>query len=65
MAGPADAAGIWALPASGGSPRLLVRFDDPDRPPARTNFATDGQRLYFTVANRQSDIWLMSVEARP
>ena len=52
-------ASIWTIPAGGGTPRLLVRFDDPVRPSPRAEFATDGKRLYFTVAARESDIWQM------
>ena len=52
---------IWSVPASGGTPRLLVRFDDPSRPSGRQEFTTDGKRLYFTVDNRQSDISVMDV----
>jgi Tol biopolymer transport system component/DNA-binding SARP family transcriptional activator len=52
-------ASIWTIPAGGGTPRLLVRFDDPVRPSPRAEFATDGKRLYFTVAERESDIWQM------
>lgn len=53
--------GIWAMPAAGGAPRLLVRFDDATRPSGRQEFATDGKRLYFTVDNRLSDIWVTEV----
>ena len=52
---------FWAVPAAGGAPRLLVRFDDPSRPSGRQEFTTDGKRLYFTVDNRQSDISVMDV----
>ena len=52
---------IWAVPASGGTPRLLIRFDDPARPSNRREFATDGKRLYFTIAQPESDIWLMEL----
>jgi Tol biopolymer transport system component/DNA-binding SARP family transcriptional activator len=52
-------ASIWTIAAGGGTPRLLVRFDDPVRPSPRAEFATDGKRLYFTVAERESDIWQM------
>jgi hypothetical protein len=31
-------------------------------PSSRQEFATDGERLYFTIDNRQSDIWVMAVE---
>ncbi|MBI4520145.1 MAG: PD40 domain-containing protein, partial [Gemmatimonadetes bacterium] len=52
----------FAVPATGGTPRPLVRFDDPTRPSGRPEFATDGTYLYFTIDNRQADIWVMSVE---
>jgi len=49
---------IWSIPASGGTPRLLVKFDDPLRPSNRTAFCTDGSRFYFTISKQESDIWL-------
>jgi Tol biopolymer transport system component len=55
-------ASIWTIPASGGTARLLVRFDDAARPSPRAEFATEGKRLYFTVAERESDIWQMTLE---
>lgn len=48
----------------GGIPRLLVRFDDPTRPSSRAEFATDGKRFYFTVQERESDIWRMELVGR-
>ncbi len=57
-------ASFWAIPAQGGKPRLLVRFDDPAFGSARQEFATDGKRLYFTVTDRQSDITVMEVRPR-
>ncbi len=55
---------IWSVPASGGAPRLLIRFGDPSKPSARREFATDGKRLYFTVAEPQSDVWLMTLREK-
>jgi Tol biopolymer transport system component len=62
-----DAAGrssLWSVPATGGTPKLLVRFDDPARPSSRPEFTTDGKRFFFTIGNRQSDIWAMELRAR-
>jgi Tol biopolymer transport system component len=59
-----DAAGrstIWSVPATGGIPKILVRFDDPTRPSSRPEFTTDGKRLFFTIGNRQIDIWVMEL----
>ncbi len=55
---------IWAIPAAGGTPRLLVQFDDPYRQSHRPEFATDGGRLYFTLSARDSDIWTMEFLSR-
>ena len=57
----AHGAGIWAVPRSGGAPRLVVRFDDPTRQWHRFGFIQRGGRFYFTLGDRQSDIWMSEV----
>jgi serine/threonine-protein kinase len=52
---------IWAVTVDGGQPRLLVTFDDPMRRSLRREFATDGRRFYFTIANDESDLWAMQL----
>ncbi|MFL5447702.1 MAG: protein kinase domain-containing protein, partial [Gemmatimonadales bacterium] len=59
---PAERATIWSVPVGGGSPRLLVRFDDPTREWHRFGFKTRRGRFYFTVGDRQSDLWMADVE---
>jgi len=59
---PDGRASFWKVPVAGGPARLLVRFDDPDRPSGRQEFATDGRRLYFTIDARESDVWVMAIE---
>jgi Tol biopolymer transport system component len=54
-------ASIWSVPAAGGTPQLLVRLDDPKRQSPRPEFATGGQRFYFTIAERVSDVWTMEL----
>jgi hypothetical protein len=54
---PGDRATIWAVARTGGAPRLLVRFDDPTREWHRFGFRARAARFYFTVGDRQSDIW--------
>jgi Tol biopolymer transport system component/serine/threonine protein kinase len=56
--------GIWALPAPGGTPRLLIRFDDPVRQSSRPEFTSDGNRLFFTLTEREADIWEMELNSR-
>jgi Tol biopolymer transport system component len=57
----ADAAahnGVWSLRVSGGGPRLAIRFDDASRSSDRADFSVDATRFYFTVDDRQSDVWV-------
>lgn len=57
-------ASFWSIPAAGGRPRLLVRFDDPTWSSNRFDFASDGRRFYFTIEDRQSDVWVAEVARR-
>jgi Tol biopolymer transport system component len=61
---PEGRASFWSIPVTGGCPRLLARFDDPARASNRFDFASDGRRFYFTVEDRQSDIWVAEVSRR-
>ena len=56
---------IWYQALTGGRPRLMVRFDDPTRPSFRGNFSSDGKRFYFSINDRQSDIWVAEVTQTP
>jgi hypothetical protein len=60
----AEQASIWAVPVTGGPPRLLVRFDDPTREWHRFGFAARHGRFWMTVGGRQSDVWAAEVEQR-
>ena len=55
-------AAIWSLGLDGSAPRQLVRFDEPLRPTRRPEFAVDAKRLYFTLAESESDVWVMTVK---
>ena len=44
------------------SPKLLVRFDDPTREWHRFGFKARLGRFYFTVGDRQSDVWMAESE---
>ena len=57
-------ASFWSIPVTGGRPRLLTRFDDPARASNRFEFASDGKRFYFTIEDRQSDIWVAEIARR-
>ena len=55
--------GLWSVPAGGGSPRQVVRFDDPLHPHALNarNFAEHAGWIYFTLQDPQSNIWVAPV----
>ncbi|MEO8450923.1 MAG: hypothetical protein ABI647_14090, partial [Gemmatimonadota bacterium] len=55
---------IFAVPMSGGRPRLAVRFDDPTRPWHRYGFRVFHDRFYFTIGDRESHIWVGEVGSR-
>ncbi|MEO7217758.1 MAG: hypothetical protein ABI026_06155, partial [Gemmatimonadaceae bacterium] len=54
-------ASFWSISTAGGRPRLLARLDDSSHVSNRFEFASDGKRFYFTIEDRQSDIWLAEV----
>lgn len=55
--------GIWTMPVRGGVLRPVVRFDDPLHPHSLIglNFAMHAGRLYFTLKDSQSNIWVAPV----
>ncbi len=62
-----DATGVRsvnAVPASGGSSRVVLRFDDLSRPWHRYGFRVAGGRIYFTLGDLQSDIWVAEIEQK-
>ena len=56
-------ASYWSIPVTGGAPKLLTRFTDPAMPAYRPEWSIGGDRMYFAIQDRQSDIWVM--EAGP
>jgi hypothetical protein len=60
---PGGLGGIWRVPLDGGPPREVARFDDPDRPVFRREFATDGDHVYFTIGELQGSLWLVELSA--
>ena len=53
--------GIWRVPVAGGTPQLAMRFDDPARPWHQNGFRVHGGRFYFTLGDRQSDVWTAEI----
>jgi hypothetical protein len=56
-----DRASIWGIDPATADRKLLVRFDDPGPEWHRYGFAAFGGRFYFTLGDRQSDLWTTSV----
>jgi Tol biopolymer transport system component len=57
-------ASIWAVSVAGGRPRPLVRFSDLSRVSIRPDFAAGAGRLFFTLEDRQADIWMADITRR-
>jgi len=49
--------GVWAIPAAGGTPRLVIAFDDPALP-ATGSLSVGPDRLYPVVSQYESNIWV-------
>jgi Tol biopolymer transport system component len=54
--------GIWAIPVRGGPPRLVVAYDDPSLVNVGGFFSVGRDRLYLTVAEYESDIWVAKLQ---
>ena len=55
---------FWSIPVAGGSPTLLTRFRDPTLGSYRPEWSIGGGRMYFTINERESDIWVMQAIPR-
>jgi serine/threonine-protein kinase len=53
--------GVWAIPVAGTAPRLLVAFDDPSLVAAGA-ISVGRDRLYVTVSQYESDIWVAKLK---
>jgi Tol biopolymer transport system component/DNA-binding SARP family transcriptional activator len=56
--------GIWSVPASGGRPRLRVRFDDASGRFHGPVVTSDGVRFYFTLDERLANVRWAELVAR-
>ena len=57
---------VWHLPAAGGMPRAVVRFDDPTQRWTRTTgMRVRGGRFYFNLGDQQSDLWMAEIAGSP
>jgi len=56
---------IWAATRDGSAIRTLVAFNDPSKPSGRAEFGVDERFLYFTLAERQMDVFTIELDFRP
>jgi len=54
--------GMWAIPVQGGEPSLVVQYDQADVEGVSRYFSVAPDRLYLTVRESESDIWVMDLE---
>jgi len=54
--------GVWALPLQGGAARLVVASDDPALAPFGVGISVGRDRLYLTVSEYESDIWVAKLK---
>jgi serine/threonine-protein kinase len=59
-----EATAIVMVPATGGAPRAVVRFDDPTRAWHRFGFRVHRDQIYLTLGERESDVWIADVRIR-
>ncbi len=52
---------MWSVPVSGGEATLLVEFDDPSLT-LYPELTVGADRFYLSVAEYESDIWVMDLE---
>lgn len=59
--GPRNSSVFWAVPVLGGRPRLLLNLNNSRQSSRRGEFATDGRRLFFTIAADYANIWMLEL----
>jgi Tol biopolymer transport system component len=52
---------IWQIPVDGDDERELIHFVDPARQLYRSTFHVSGNAFYFTIGDRESDVWTMEL----
>ncbi|HEY6061697.1 MAG TPA: protein kinase [Gemmatimonadales bacterium] len=60
--GPDNIEGVYAVAANRGTPRLLVRFDDPAQSVFPGSVLVGNGMFYFAVGEVESDIYVMDLE---
>jgi Tol biopolymer transport system component len=53
---------IWQIPVNGDAERRVLHFTDPMRQLYRSTFDVFGKNFYFTIGDRESDVWTMELK---
>ena len=53
---------FWSVSATGGTPRRLLRLDDPRHGARRPEFDTDGKSLFFTIAADEAEVAVVTLK---
>ncbi len=53
---------IWQIPVNGDEERRILHFTDPLRQLYRSTIDVFANRFYFTIGDRESDIWTMELK---
>ena len=61
---PDGTSSIWQIPVNGDPERRVLHFTDPLRQLYRSTFDVFGDNFYFTIGDRQSDIWTMDLKKK-
>lgn len=57
-------ASFWRASIAGGPPKQLALLNDLARPSNRRDFHADARRIYFTIEDKQSNVWVAEVVPR-
>jgi Tol biopolymer transport system component len=52
---------LLSIPLDGKPPTAVVRQRDASKSGARSDWATDGRRFFFTVPRYEGDVWTVEV----
>ena len=55
---------VWQVGINGDPERRVLHLTDPTRQFFRTSLNADASRFYFTIGDRQSDVWTMELKKR-
>jgi len=61
---PRERSGIWRVPAAGGASQPVAWYDGPPGGFSRSVLRVRGDRMYVTIGDPQSDVWVTEIVGR-